>query len=88
MTPEQVQAFVGAEYPEIAGAMQAMPEAIGRFDAMVGTFADNLDNYETLRPVAFVPIVWTMVGAGVVILIAGLWAMFSPVALPPRQMQH
>ncbi|HSM02522.1 MAG TPA: hypothetical protein VK960_08825 [Acidimicrobiia bacterium] len=78
MTPEEVQGFIQQSYPEIAGAMQAMPDAIGRFDAMVATFAGNLDNYETLRPVAFVPIVWTMVGAGAVILLAGLAALFPP----------
>ena len=72
MTPEDTQAFIGANFPATAAALQAMPGAIERFTGVVGAFSDNLDNYATLKPVAFVPIIWTVIIGGVVVLVAGL----------------
>ena len=31
----------------------------------------NLDNYETIQPVSFTPIIWMMVIGGILILLAG-----------------
>jgi hypothetical protein len=71
MDEAQVQAFLGQNFPAIAGAMVGLPESMGRFTGMVGAFADNLDNYDVLEPVAFVPIVWTLVIAGGALTLLG-----------------
>ncbi len=71
MDEAQVQAFLGQNFPAIAGAMGTLPDAMGRFGGMVAAFADNLDNYDVLKPVAFVPIVWTLVAAGGALVILG-----------------
>lgn len=78
MTPEQTQEFVQSEFPVVAGALDAMPVAVGRFEGLVGAFSDNLDNYETLVPVTFVPIVWTLIIGGAVILVSGGIALLIP----------
>jgi hypothetical protein len=71
MTDAEVQQFLGEGFPAIVGAMGSLPDAVGRFTGMVGAFADNLDNYDILQPVAFVPIVWTLIGAGAALLVLG-----------------
>ena len=61
MSPDELNAFMGENFPATAAAMQSMPESLPRFDGFVGTFAMNLDNYETIQPVSFTPIIWMMV---------------------------
>jgi hypothetical protein len=51
--------------------MQNMPEAMERFGAFVGVFATNLDNYMTIQPVAVVPIIWSLVIGGVLMVLMG-----------------
>ena len=71
MSPDELNAFMGENFPATAAAMQSMPESLPRFEAFVGTFAMNLDNYETIQPVSFTPIIWMMVIGGILILLAG-----------------
>jgi hypothetical protein len=74
MSPDELNAFMGENFPATAAAMQSMPESLPRFDGFVGTFAMNLDNYETIQPVSFTPIIWMMVIGGMLILLAGGYA--------------
>lgn len=74
MSPEELNAFMGANFPATAAAMQNMPDSVERFEGFVGIFAANLDNYETIQPVAFSPIIWILVIGGIVILLAGAYA--------------
>ena len=46
-----------------------MPAAMGRFQNLVTTFGAHLADYDTLKPVAFVPIVWTMIAGGIVVFV-------------------
>jgi hypothetical protein len=71
MSQEELGQFLGANYPATAAAMQALPTSLERFTNFAQTFANNLDNYETLKDVKFVPIVWTIIIGGVVIVLAG-----------------
>ncbi len=71
MSEAEVQTFLAEGFPAIAGAMAGLPDAMGRFTGMIGAFSDNLDNYDTLRPVAFVPIVWVLIAAGGLLLVFG-----------------
>jgi hypothetical protein len=54
-----------------------MPETLQRFEAFVGVFAVNLDNYMTIQPVAFTPIIWMMVIGGALILITGSYCLIK-----------
>ena len=74
MSPDELNAFMGENFPATAAAMQSMPESLPRFDGFIGTFAMNLDNYETIQPVSFTPIIWMMVIGGILILLAGGYA--------------
>ena len=75
MAPEELQAFLGDNFPAVAGALQNLPDTMARFQSLVTVFDENLDNYQTINDVAFVPIIWTLIGAGGVVLLAGLLAL-------------
>jgi hypothetical protein len=75
MSQEELGAFLGENFPATAAAIQTMPETLQRFEAFVGVFAVNLDNYMTIQPVAFTPIIWMMVIGGALILITGTYCL-------------
>ncbi len=50
---------------------------MGRFDGMVASFDANLDNYETLKPVKFVPIIWTLIISGIGLILFGAWGFVA-----------
>jgi hypothetical protein len=74
MTEEQLQAFLGENFPATATALQNMPVSMERFQGLVGTFEANLDNYDTMKSVSFEPIIWTVIVGGAVMLVMGIWA--------------
>lgn len=74
MTEEQLQAFLGENFPATATALQNMPASMERFQGLVGTFEANLDNYDTMKSVTFEPIIWTVIVGGAVMLVMGIWA--------------
>jgi hypothetical protein len=71
MSQDELNAFLGQNFPATAAAMEAMPDALQRFDAFVGVFATNLANYATIQPVAFVPIIWSLVIGGALMVLMG-----------------
>ncbi len=77
MTPDELNAFMGQNFPATAAAMQSMPESLPRFNAFVGVFEANLDNYETIQPVAFTPIIWTFLLGGVLIAISSGYCVLT-----------
>lgn len=76
MSSDELNAFMGENFPATAAAMQTMPDSLERFEGFVGIFAMNLDNYETIQPVSFTPIIWMMVIGGILILLAGGYCIF------------
>jgi len=75
MSPEQLQAFLGGNFPATAKALQTMPASMERFNGLVGVFDKNLSNYETLKPVGLARIVLIMMVAG------GLAALLGAVSI-------
>ena len=71
LSPEELGQFLAANYPATGAALQTLEASLERFTGFVGTFADNLDNYETLKDVKLLPIVWTLIIGGVVVVLAG-----------------
>jgi hypothetical protein len=70
-----LEAFLAENFPVTASALAGMPGTIERFERLVAVFDANLDNYETLRPVAFVPITWSLMVGSIVAGAAGLAAL-------------
>ncbi len=75
MSTDEVQVFIGENFPATGGALAALPEAMGRFETMVGAFDAQLDNYNTIKETALTPIAWTVLIGGAVVLILGIWAL-------------
>lgn len=75
LAPAELNSFLGENFPATAAGLQALPEAMGRFEGLVGVFDANLDNYETLRPVEFSPIIWMVIlgGAAMIVLTGVAW---------------
>jgi len=73
MDGDQLNAFFGENFPATAGALQTLPTTLERFDGLTTIFANNLDNYDTLKPVSFAPIIWMVIIGGAVLFILGAW---------------
>lgn len=78
MTPAQLQQMMTTSYPATAAALGSLPTALPRFQTMVHAFDANLGNYDTLKPVSFVPIIWTMMGLGLLTLVCGAVMLLWP----------
>jgi hypothetical protein len=71
MTPDQLNAFFGENFPATSAALTGLPQSLGRFQDLVKTFDGRLSDYNTLEPVSFVPIVWFMIGGGAALFLLG-----------------
>ena len=77
MTPTQLNGFFVQSFPTTAAALTDMPAMMKEFQGLVGTFRSHLSDYNTLKPVALLPIVWVMIGGGIALLLVGgvgVWA--------------
>lgn len=73
MSPTQLQAYLGSNFPATAQALQAMPASLGRFDGLVKAFDANLGNYNTLKPAHLKRLIVILMVAGA--LAAGIGAL-------------
>ena len=73
MTPQQLQTFLGSNFPATAQALQTMPASMERFNGLVKVFDKNLANYNTLKPVGLARLILILMVAGG--LVAGLGAL-------------
>jgi hypothetical protein len=71
MTPAQLQSMLQHNFPATATALKSLPTALTGFGDMVNRFDQRLADYHTLKPVSFEPIVWLMIGGGVVLFVLG-----------------
>ena len=78
LTPAQLQQMMATSFPATAAAIGNLPTALPRFQTLVADFDSNLGNYDTLKPVSFVPIIWTTMGLGLLTLIGGSVALLWP----------
>ena len=78
MSGSQLQGFLATNFPTVAAELAVMPATMTRFGALVSTFSDRLGDYNTLKPVSFVPIVWMIIGGGLVVTIFTGWAFVRP----------
>lgn len=73
MTPEQLQTFLGSNFPATAQALQTMPASMERFNGLVQVFDKNLANYNILKPVGLASLILILMVVGG--LVAGLGAL-------------
>jgi hypothetical protein len=78
MSPTQLQQFLGQNFPATAAALASLPTALPRFQNLVKTFDQNLDNYNTLKPVGFARIIWVVLVAGMLVALAGAGLLVWP----------
>lgn len=71
MTPAQLQTFLAQGFPATAAALSGLPAAMTRFQGLVATFDKHLADYNTIKSVRFVPIVWSMTIGGIALLVLG-----------------
>jgi hypothetical protein len=71
MTPKQLNTFMTQNFPQTSAALAGLPQSLGRFQDLVATFDGRLSDYNTLKPVSFVPIVWFMIGGGGALFLLG-----------------
>jgi hypothetical protein len=71
MTPDQLTAYFGENFPATSAALAGLPQSLGRFQHLTTTFDGRLSDYNTLKPVSFVPIVWFMIGGGAALFLLG-----------------
>lgn len=76
VTPDALNATLAAEFPATAGALGTLDDSLTRLSSLAETFATNLDNYDTLRPVAFTPIIWIFLFGGFVMMVLGGYGLF------------
>ena len=71
MSTEQLQTFLGSNFPATAQALQTMPASMARFNGLVKVFDNNLANYNTLKPVGMERLILIMMGAGGLVAVLG-----------------
>ena len=77
MSQEELGQFMAANFPATADAMQTLEPTMGRFTVMVGAFASQLENYNTIKDTVLQPIAWMVLIGGALILILGAWGLIA-----------
>jgi hypothetical protein len=71
MNAEQLNAFFAENFPETSAALAGLPQSMGRFQNLVATFDNRLEDYNTMKPVSLEPIAWLMIGGGIALFLLG-----------------
>lgn len=82
MSPAQLDVFLSNNFPALTSALRELPASMGRFEDVIATFQQELKDYQTLKPVELVPIVWTVIGVGGALMLLGIAGL---VASKPRK---
>ena len=77
MTPQQLQTFLGSNFPATAQALQTMPASMERFNGLVKVFDKNLANYNTIKPVGLARLILTLMVAGALVTVFGALTVFQ-----------
>jgi hypothetical protein len=78
LQPAQLQTFLAKNFPVLAAGMAALPTSLGHFDALVTAFDHSLSNYDTAKGTSLTPLVWLMIGGGIVVIAAATVAGTKP----------
>jgi len=72
MNEEQMAGFLG-QFPATEAALGGLGDSLGRFQSMTTAFESQLDNYDTIKNTALYPISLTVLVAGLLIIVCGVW---------------
>jgi len=77
MSAEETAAFIGENFPATGAALESLPDAMGRFQAFVGAFDAQLENYQDIKDTALSPIAMIVLFAGILVLVFGVWGVIA-----------
>lgn len=77
MDETQMQEFM-SQFPATAGALENLDPTVERFRTMVTALDSQLENYEDIiKPVSLTPIVLTVLVAGLLVIVCGVWSFMA-----------
>lgn len=76
MGEEEMQGFL-SQFPATAAALDGLGDAMGRFQTMITAFDSQLDNYDTIKDTKLYPISLTILIAGLLVIVCGVWAFLA-----------
>ncbi|MDJ0925678.1 MAG: hypothetical protein QNJ77_14075 [Acidimicrobiia bacterium] len=76
MDDTAMQQFLG-QFPATAAALGGLEDSMSRFTAMVTAFSSQLDNYDTIKGTDLNPIAVTILIAGLLVIVCGIWAFIA-----------
>ena len=76
MDDAAMQQFL-SQFPATAAALEGLEGSMARFQSMVTAFASQLDNYNTIKGTELYPIALTILIAGLMIIVCGVWALIA-----------
>lgn len=76
MSPEEMQGFL-SQFPATSAALEGLGDSMNRFQGMVTAFASQLDNYDTIKNTELYPISLTILIAGLLVIVCGVWAFLA-----------
>ena len=75
MSPDELNVFLGTEFPSVAAGVGALPEIVPQFTGVVGLLAEQQSNFEsadaiptTSLPASTVPWIILLIGVGAVVV--------------------
>jgi hypothetical protein len=76
MSEADMEAFL-SQFPATAAALDGLEASLGRFQSMVTAFDSQLENYDTIKNTELYPISLTILIAGLLVIVCGVWAFLA-----------
>jgi len=76
MGEAEMEGFL-SQFPATAAALEGLQDSLGRFQTMITAFDSQLDNYDTIKNTALYPISLTILIAGLLIIVCGVWMFLA-----------
>lgn len=88
MTPQQFLSTLPQTSPVLAAALGNLPAVTARMSAVVNSTGRAVGDFATARGTRYVWITWTSIGAGVLILLFGVWSEAAETAVRAQETQR
>lgn len=72
-----------SQFPATAAALDGLEGSLQRFQSMVTAFETQLDNYDTIKNTALYPIALSVLVAGLLMIVCGVWSFMADRNDPP-----
>lgn len=76
MDDAAMQGFL-SNFPTTSSVLESFDEVLGRFVALATPLAEQLDNYELVKPIVLSPIVLAVLVAGLLLIVCGVWSFLA-----------